>query len=257
MQAHCLINIPRNYGSQDEPGCFGSCVPGYDSRPRSDWIRRIADNVDKGVCNRLLGRVLDGHGGEKIVAQYEQSLLWARTGASVIGFLYKLAKNLTFWSLTWATVVILGAYVDNLHPGDYYYIILILLIEGTRLPLAAFFTQLLIYYDIPPGHILSQHQLSYLTQLSTNFSIPLRLLSALLQVLFITPNIVLSFIRLVHMHVHTYPTKQPTQYYVHSSLHLKLQPTGKAEKSLLKYFDQVLYHATAEGVLNEKTMKDY
>ncbi|KAH7438749.1 hypothetical protein KP509_04G029900 [Ceratopteris richardii] len=75
--------------------------------------------------------------------EYDRRLASIRYVALFVGCLYKVWTFLALCNLTWASVVLLGAFVDELQFADYAMVTFLLIFEAVRLASAAFFTILL------------------------------------------------------------------------------------------------------------------
>ncbi|KAI5060753.1 hypothetical protein GOP47_0025173 [Adiantum capillus-veneris] len=227
----------------------GSCSGQLASRSDHDAARRssiLDDNADAGAYEKLLRR--------------------ARWAGRTAAFLYTFSSILAFCNLTWATVVLLGAYVGSLLRADYVSIVFLLVLEATRLASAAFVTQLLTRAP-NPGHFHAQHNSS---RLLWSKRLHIRLLSSLLQVLLIIPPFVCSAKRLSKLHLYNHPASSENLN-LHTSLLIFyslvmvnaffaatmallalaawLYFQQHKEKSLRSYFDEVLRKAIEEGVM--------
>ncbi|KAI5074891.1 hypothetical protein GOP47_0010852 [Adiantum capillus-veneris] len=124
---------------------------------------------------------------------YERKLSRARWAARTVSSFYNLSTFLALCSLTWATVVLLGAFVDDLQFVDYVMVTSLLLLEAIRLASAAFFTILLTHglarSSQDPQNIIHGKDDHYRRALVA------RILSSLLQTVLILPSFVCPIIR--------------------------------------------------------------
>ncbi|KAH7373639.1 hypothetical protein KP509_17G066400 [Ceratopteris richardii] len=131
------------------------------------------------------------------LASYERKLNRTRWAARAVGLAFSLSSFFAFCSLTWATVVLLGAYVSNLLLSDFTAVGCLLILQATQLASAAFFT------------ILLTHGLARLSQDPENIihgrddhyqrAAMVRIVSSVVQLVLLLPSLVWPSIRLLHL----------------------------------------------------------
>lgn len=190
---------------------------------------------------------------------YEERLRKARLLARCVG---RFCMLITFCSLTWATVVLLGAFnVPDLRLVDYSMVTSLLVLEAIRLATAAFFT------------ILLTHGLSRRSQDPTNIlqgkddhyrrALFARLISTFLQALLIAPSFVCPIIRYrliqyenpnLHHSVFIFYVLIFINAFISSIavfcssaafIHLR----DRHDQSILRYYDEVVQNAISTGVI--------
>eukprot|EP00250_Pteridium_aquilinum_P022371 c25361_g1_i7 orf=249-1544(+) len=128
------------------------------------------------------------------VASYEAELSTAVQAARGVGSLHALSRFLALCNLTWATVVLLGAFASKLLPHDFAFVVGLIVLEATRLASAAFFTRLLnrtlvsLSQDPKKIHHNEDGQYSYAHRA--------RIFSHFLQGILISPSFILPAIRI-------------------------------------------------------------
>eukprot|EP00250_Pteridium_aquilinum_P026300 c32809_g1_i1 orf=1-996(-) len=190
------------------------------------------------------------------IASFTEELSKARWAARLVALLLAFSRFLAFCNLTWATVVLLGAFVSSLHLIDFFFVALLLLLEGARLASVSFFIQLLSRSPDP------SHCHRYLTDQSTA-----RVLSPSLQVPLISVSFICSVIRLLDTHGYgSYSTDNlHLSLFIYYTLiiinatisSLALLCSFMAwiwlkdpnDQSILRYYDEVLENALTNGVL--------
>eukprot|EP00250_Pteridium_aquilinum_P022368 c25361_g1_i4 orf=175-1761(+) len=129
------------------------------------------------------------------VASYEAELSTAVQAAWAVGCLHALSRFLALCNLTWATVVLLGAFASKLLPHDFAFVVGLIVLEATRLASAAFFTRLLnrtlvsLSQDPKKIHHNEDGQYSYAHRA--------RIFSHFLQGILISPSFILPAIRIL------------------------------------------------------------
>ncbi|KAI5074896.1 hypothetical protein GOP47_0010857 [Adiantum capillus-veneris] len=155
--------------------------------------------------------------------KYESKLDRVRWAARSVGSLYNLSTFLAVCSLTWSTVVLLGAFVSDLPFIDYAMVTSLVLLEAIRLGSAAFFTILLTHglarQSQDPENIIHGKDDQYRRAFAA------RILSSILQAIMILPSFVCPIIRF------------PNIRYPGRNLHL----------SLLIFYTFIIINATASS----------
>ncbi|MCO5600855.1 hypothetical protein L7F22_054971 [Adiantum nelumboides] len=192
---------------------------------------------------------------------YERKLHKARWAARTVGSFYSLSTFIALCSLTWATVVLLGAFVDDLHSVDYIMVTSLLLLEAIRLASAAFFTILLTHglarSSQDPQNIIHGKDDHYRRALAA------RILSSLLQMALILPSFVCPIIQFQNIEY-----DNPNIYnsllifylliicngivssitlFVSSASFIHLR--DRYDQSILRYYDEILQRAISAGVI--------
>lgn len=139
---------------------------------------------------------------ETLIDSYEREMAKARWAARSVGSLYALFRFLAFCNLTWATMILLRAFVRHLRLADFAIVTALLLLEAARLASASFFSRLV----TGARTTLSQNPKFFPYNENDQYKRPrrARLLFQLLQVLLIAPSIIFPLARLqaVHYDIH-------------------------------------------------------
>ncbi|KAH7424115.1 hypothetical protein KP509_12G090500 [Ceratopteris richardii] len=179
--------LPPASASSDQPS---TTKESHQQRPNSS---------DDGHATRSLAKIGPQHPASSQTKtrnqldEYEVLLSKVRWAARFVSSAYNLSTFLAFCNLTWATVVLLGAFVDDIQFFDYAMVTALLILEAFRLGSAAFFTILLTHglarSSQNPEHIIhgrdDQYRRSFLA----------RILSSLLQALLIAPSFICPLYR--------------------------------------------------------------
>ncbi|KAH7433931.1 hypothetical protein KP509_07G093400 [Ceratopteris richardii] len=193
---------------------------------------------------------------------YERKLGHARWAARLVGLAFILSSFFAVCSLTWATVVLLGAYVSNLVFSDYIAVACLLIFEAIHLASAAFFTILLTHglarRSQDPEHIIHGRDDHY-----QRASVA-RILSSFVQLILVLPSLVwpiLRFFRLTEQGVTNLHTSLRIFYILAicnavSSLMTLVFSTlsffylrDRNDQSTLRYYDELTQRAISFGVV--------
>lgn len=155
---------------------------------------------------------------ELLINSYERDMAEASRAARAVGSLYALSRFLEICSLTWATVVLLGAFVSNLTHYDFALVTALLVLEAARLASAAFFSQLV----TTPLAFLSQNPESLHHDEDDQYKRAwrARLISQIFQFLLISPSIVLPAHRLPFVQLYYGTQLHPTVKNLQSALNI-------------------------------------
>ncbi|MCO5600833.1 hypothetical protein L7F22_054948 [Adiantum nelumboides] len=177
------------------------------STPIYSRLFSIAESIGSSVySNSGLSRVLSqpsSHGSSiprppSAVQIYENHLDTVRWAARSVGSFYQFSTFLAVCSLTWASVVLLGAFVSYLPFVDYAMITFLVLLDAIRLASAAFFTILLTHglarQSQDPENIIHGKDDHYRRAFAA------RIVSSIVQAILILPNFICPIIRYPNIH---------------------------------------------------------
>ncbi|MCO5597739.1 hypothetical protein L7F22_051820 [Adiantum nelumboides] len=192
---------------------------------------------------------------------YERRLRKARWAARIVGSFYNLATFLTLCNLTWATVVLLGAFVSYLRFVDYAMVTSLLLLEAIRLASAAFFTILLTHglarQSQDPENIIHGRDDHY------RRAPVFRIISSILQIILILPSFVCPIIRfqnirykegnlhvsLLIFYVFIITNALVSTLTLICSLASFIYLRDRYDQSILRFYDELLQRAICFGVI--------
>ncbi|KAI5074885.1 hypothetical protein GOP47_0010846 [Adiantum capillus-veneris] len=192
---------------------------------------------------------------------YESKLRRTRWAARIVGSFYNLATFLSLCSLTWASVVLLGAFVSYLRFVDYAMVTSLLLLEAIRLASAAFFTILLTHglarRSQDPENIIHGRDDHYRRALAA------RIVSSILQAILVLPSFICPIIRfpniqyeernlhlsllIFYIFIITNATVSSVTLICSSASFIFLR--DRNDQSILRYYDELLQRAIGFGVI--------